>query len=146
MSYMVLIIYCNINMNIQELFKKIKYLGDSIPQELFVAFIIILVGFGSFGLGRISSDGVKRDGVKIVMPNINTGANTQTATLNMVTGESVAIYESGEVVASKSGSKYHFPWCSGAKRIKEENKIKFPSIKDARTAGYEPAKNCKGLR
>ena len=49
------------------------------------------------------------------------------------------------IVASKKGSKYHLEDCSGAKRIKEENKIWFNSEKEARKAGYEPAANCPGL-
>lgn len=48
-------------------------------------------------------------------------------------------------VASKNGTKYHLPTCPGAKRIKEENKIWFDSKAEAEQAGYEPAKNCKGI-
>lgn len=51
----------------------------------------------------------------------------------------------GLYVASKNGAKYHLPTCSGAKRIKEENKIWFNSKQEAEKAGYEPAKNCKGI-
>ncbi len=49
------------------------------------------------------------------------------------------------LVGSKNGSKYHYPWCSGAKRIKEENKIWFASAEEAKRAGYTPAVNCPGL-
>lgn len=49
------------------------------------------------------------------------------------------------VVASKTGEKYHFPWCSGAKRISTSSKIVFKDAAAARKAGYEPAANCKGL-
>jgi len=52
----------------------------------------------------------------------------------------------GKVVASRKGSKYHFPWCSGGKTIREENIIWFDSIKQAQNAGYTPAGNCKGLK
>lgn len=51
----------------------------------------------------------------------------------------------GLYVASKNGTKYHLPTCPGAKRIKEENKIWFDSKTEAEQAGYEPAKNCKGI-
>lgn len=55
--------------------------------------------------------------------------------------------EEGEVVVvgSVNGSKYHYPWCSGAKQIKEANIIEFKNVTEARLAGYEPAKNCPGL-
>ncbi len=48
------------------------------------------------------------------------------------------------VVASKaSGSKiYHHPWCSGAKRIKETNKLWFDNEEAAIQSGYTLAANC----
>lgn len=45
-------------------------------------------------------------------------------------------------VASVNGTKYHLSWCSGAQRIKEQNKITFSSRKEAEDAGYTPAANC----
>ena len=52
----------------------------------------------------------------------------------------------GTVVASKNGTKYYWPWCSGANRIKASNQVSFISIAAARAAGYTPASNCKGLQ
>ncbi len=51
----------------------------------------------------------------------------------------------GGYVASKNGTKYHFPWCGSAKQIKEENKIWFKTKAEAEAAGYTPASNCKGI-
>lgn len=51
----------------------------------------------------------------------------------------------GKYVASKSGTKYHLPTCSGTKRIKEENKVWFETKEQAVAAGYGPAANCPGL-
>lgn len=48
-------------------------------------------------------------------------------------------------VGSKNSTKYHLPWCSGAARIAEENKVWFESKEAAAAAGYTPAANCKGL-
>lgn len=53
--------------------------------------------------------------------------------------------EDKEIVASKNGDVYHYIWCSGAKRINEENKIYFSSKAEAEAAGYRPAQNCPGL-
>jgi hypothetical protein len=49
------------------------------------------------------------------------------------------------VVASRSATSklYHFTWCSGAKRIKEENKLWFTTEADAISAGYSLAANCQ---
>lgn len=49
----------------------------------------------------------------------------------------------GRVVASKSGSRYHYPWCAGASQIKEENKIWYASEDVAQQAGLTKAKNCQ---
>lgn len=71
---------------------------------------------------------------------------TSTSPLELQAGVGAALPQGGEVVASKSGTKYYFPWCGTAKRIKEENKVWFASRAEAEAAGYEPAANCKGLR
>lgn len=49
------------------------------------------------------------------------------------------------VVASKTSSskKYHHPWCSSANRIKEANRLWFPTAQAAQAAGYTLAANCK---
>ena len=49
------------------------------------------------------------------------------------------------IVASKSGTKVYFIWCSGVKRIKEENKVYFETIEIALDKGYEKAKKCPGM-
>lgn len=51
----------------------------------------------------------------------------------------------GEIVASRTGSAYYFPWCGGATKISVVNKVWFKDETAARAAGYTPAKNCKGL-
>lgn len=45
-------------------------------------------------------------------------------------------------VASKSGSKYHLPTCSSAKKIKTSNKTYFSSESKAENAGYNPCSIC----
>lgn len=53
--------------------------------------------------------------------------------------------QDGRYVASRSGTKYHLPTCSGAKTISEVNKVWFASKEEAEAAGYAPAANCKGI-
>jgi len=52
----------------------------------------------------------------------------------------------GMLVASKGGTKYHFPWCAGASQILEANKIWFNSYDEAVKAGYTAAANCPNLK
>jgi hypothetical protein len=49
------------------------------------------------------------------------------------------------IIASKTGKKYYASTCGGAKRIKPENTVTFPSREAAETRGYTPAANCSDL-
>ncbi len=118
--------------SIKEILEKIKRFYTDIQIEILFVIIIILVGFSAFGLGRISILDEHKENIKLLYNN------------NLDLKPSVNI--SGAVVASKSGKKYHYPWCSGSNRIKESNKIWFKSIQEAKRAGYMPAGNCKGLK
>lgn len=135
-------------MSIKEMALKIKGVGEK--REIFLSLLIILTTFGSFGLGRLSKIYDSRPEVKIrlgdgsEMTNEVSQASNLTAQKENLTAVGVAEV-SGKVVASKSGSKYHFPWCGGASQISEANKIWFDSAQAAEKAGYSKAANCKGL-
>ena len=111
---------------------QIKYYVENKEEVVFVI-VFILVTFIAFGLGRLSATAELREPLRILQAK---PAN--------VLGSPYVI--GGKVVASRSGSKYHAPWCSGASRIKEHNQIWFKDEQAARKAGYTPAKNCKGLK
>lgn len=122
-------------MNIAEFIEKCK------TREVYTAALIILVAFASFGLGRLSKLEESRVPIQIEYPVQAAAAVAAAAALPAPTTKA-----SGQVVASKSGTKYHFPWCGGAARISEANKVWFNSVEEARKAGYTPASNCKGLK
>ena len=117
--------------NIQESWQKIKNgLEDQLSEWGIIA-IVVLVGLSSFGLGRLSAlEGAKP---AVSIREAQTGAAAR------------ALPIGGLIVASRKGSTYHYPWCSGAGAIAEQNKVWFKSEEVARKAGYIPAKNCKGL-
>lgn len=118
---------------------------DFIGNKYFVPIIIVLVAVIAFSLGRISGLEEKREPVKIISSDGEVkGASTNNLP-QLENSENVSV-ASGVVVASKNGTKYHYPWCAGAKQISEKNKITFNSIEEARVAGYTPASNCKGLK
>jgi len=146
-------------MSIGENLKKIKNFfqeKESREKALTIA-IIFLVGTASFGLGRLSYLEDKKEPVKIeqipLEARVLSGVEQKSSEESLGSSGPLAsdnvpetLPAGGEVVASKNGGKYHFPWCSGAKRILEENKVYFNSTLEARTAGYTPAANCKGLK
>lgn len=124
-----------------ENFKKFLIRGKPYEKDLIIVIVIILVASISFGLGRLSK--IRENRVPITVENL--GASVETG-FRVAPATETQFQESGAVVASKNGSKYHYPWCAGAQQIKEENKIYFSSIEEARKAGYTPASNCKGLK
>ena len=162
-------------MNIPELLYEIKSLRDRLnTREIYTILLIIAVGAGSFGLGRLSKLDEGKSPIRIEQsitaqtasalssspPQVRRGADlpaeaparVQRAGGSAQAGGGVGGASSpspvggGQLVASKTGAKYHFPWCSGAQRISETNKVWFDSVEEARKAGYTPASNCKGLK
>ncbi|HEY4511663.1 MAG TPA: hypothetical protein VJH55_02370 [Candidatus Paceibacterota bacterium] len=160
-------------MSIREVPHKIKLFFNNpenpIMGELYIPLIIILVAFCSFGLGRLSTihntkppiilenNALETESANKPSPIVLGGETSKnqksspqtasTASLGSSAPKSAAATsESGSVVASKNGKKYHFPFCAGARTISPTNLITFASIEEARTAGYTPAANCKGLK
>jgi len=133
-------------MSIKEIIQKSKgFLSEN--RDVFISIIIILVAFASFGLGRLSKIEDTRVPVRIENMAASIVGTKGSAMVDSTQDEKSSISTQGEIyIGSKNGSKYHFPWCSGAQRIKESNKIQFPSKEEAEKAGYTPAANCKGLQ
>ena len=109
-------------------------------DTFFYTLVVLLVGVTSFGLGRSASftDSPVEEPASITMTEVTPVASSGLATATDAS-------RIGQFVASKNGSKYHFPWCPGAQQMKEENKIWFDSKEIAQAQGYAPAANCPGL-
>lgn len=126
-----------------------------LESRYFIAVCFVLLSFISFYLGRISGIKEKREPVKVINNTIQTDEvsrnvrdTNQTASVPIpnTPGQVLPSPENQIVVGSKNGTRYHYPWCPGAKQIAEKNLITFNSIEEARAKGYTPAANCKGLR
>ena len=134
-----------------EIIRKIK-LQAGTPEVVTIA-IIVLVGLASFGLGRLSALETLREPVHITgavgavrHPLFDISGQTAEESLSSNSPLPTSnLQPGGKIIGSKNGTKYHFPWCAGAQRIKEENKRWFDSVAAARASGYSPAANCKGL-
>lgn len=116
--------------SIREKTRKCKVQAETVLHSAFLPLLVILVGLSAFALGILSS-------------RENTSQEITQVALPLAAGTPIHI--GGLFVASKKGSTYNYPWCSGARAIAVENKIWFKSIEDAQQAGYRAAKNCKGL-
>ncbi len=108
---------------------------------IFIGFVLVTVI--AFGAGRLSAPEIFRNPILINEPNASTsislfGNVSQPAASAIGESGTKQTSEKGLFVASKSGKKYHWPWCSYAKNIKPENQIWFNSEAQAQAAGYSP--------
>lgn len=136
--------------------KKLK--SVILDDMVYMAFLIVLVGIGSFGLGRISvakpspqTPVLLQQGASLPISTDQTPAKAVSTfgptplvlTQPSETSKSADVVPStGAFVASKAGTKYHALTCPGAKTIKETNKIYFATTDEAEAAGYTRAANC----
>ena len=122
--------------------KSLAKILETINKNAFLIVLMLLVSFFSFQLGRISSPPGSGP-IKIQNAAIQEIFSSQnTASIDESRGEAGDLKIDFRVVVSKNGSRYHFLWCSGAKQIKEENKVYFNSEEEAVAAGYTLAANC----
>lgn len=119
--------------------------GGRIPSDLLVILILLLCCSAAFGFGVLAGKEMERgkDDKKLWIEELSKEGRVQPAAV--VAAPEPAVPSTGTYVASKSGIKYHLPSCSGAKRIKEENKVWFDTKEQAAAAGYTPASNCPGI-
>lgn len=127
--------------------------GIKMKDDLYITIIIILVGTASFGLGKISSFEKSKIPISVLKTKEYMYSTVLSAdqvnlgdTYNTNLGLKPEVPVSGVVVASKSGTKYYYPWCTGVSKIREENKVWFNTIEEARSAGLSPTSNCAGLK
>ena len=118
--------------------QKIKHFIDSdAGKDLLTVLIVILVGLGSFGLGRLSKNAqneglwVEYAGEEVnIISSLNEAQNGQKET-------------NGTFFASSKGSKYYSITCSAGKTIKQENRVYFNTREEAEGAGYELSSACR---
>jgi hypothetical protein len=118
-------------------------------DRYFYACLVICVGVGAFALGRISvTEGVVRPVVQYqkaqISPAVSGVVSSEDSKETTAAAPLTPLAE--EIVASKTGTRYHLPTCPGASQIKPENLVSFSSREAALAAGYTPAANCPGLK
>ncbi|MEK7160723.1 MAG: hypothetical protein AAB724_01715 [Patescibacteria group bacterium] len=114
--------------------------------DIAIAIGFILVALIAFGAGRLTAPEIVRNPIIIDEPNvsgsINIFGNVSQPAINEVgdplEASGALAGQEGLFLASKGGTKYHWPWCSYAKNIKLENQKWFNSETQAQTAGYSP--------
>lgn len=138
--------------------EKIKsFLESDRGKVILTVIIIVLVGTGSFELGRLSKGAHSSSGIKIEYPkgeqqqaqgSLDQSANALSATesLNNIAPKiptSNTTSSSKFFFASKRGHKYYPVGCSAGKSLKQENRIYFSTAAEAEKAGYALSSSCK---
>lgn len=120
--------------------EKIKYFIESDKgKDILTIIIVILVGLGSFGIGRLSKEN-SSSGIKITYPNQEATAIKAFDSVQSTTNTSQK--GSKGYFASKRGNKYYPIDCSSGKTIKEENRVYFNSSIEAEKGGYQLSSSC----
>lgn len=120
-------------------------------HDVLLVSAVALVGVAAFGLGRLSaSDRPTAVALCDTLPTHTTSTADLAAAAAPIAPsdtpkEQGTTSGAARYVASKNGTVYHLPWCTGAQRIKDANKVWFASKDEAEAAGYHPASNCKGI-
>lgn len=130
---------------------KLIYGVKSYQYHLFLTLCIGLISFVSYNLGKI--DALEKKPLKITESSVvksGLRANIYEVTSPREEGKQGTAAQKPSpkkldtrVVASKNSDKYHHTWCSGGKRIKEENQVWFNSAEEAEGRGYTLAGNCE---
>lgn len=119
------------------------FLESNVGKDILVILIIILVGLGSFELGRLSNKS-ESTGVKITYPEALEGQASSIQALSPIKSNTkTSSSQSGNFFASSKGNKYYSIGCSAGKTIKQENRIYFQTSDQAETAGYSLSTSCK---
>lgn len=141
----------------QSIVPKSLSLRKETAHALVISAILVLIGVGGFGLGRLTALGETPQGqVAIHAPEMTASlaeAVPPGAPLPAYAVTTSAVATSTELpaaapvahnfVASKNGTKYYLPTCSGAARIKVANQVWFANAEDAKAAGYALSDTCK---
>ena len=125
--------------------EKIKqFIESEKGKDILVVIIVILVGLGSFELGRLSKENGS-EGIKIEYGDQYQGTSQTANAISAVPDVGrLETNSSGKTFfASSRGSKYYSTSCSAGKTIKQENRVWFTTGEGAEKAGYALSSSCQ---
>lgn len=125
----------------KSILEQIRWFIRDNQSDIVLIIGIILISLISFGAGRLTSQSISKSKQIINTDQNETARNSPAALMDENKPQTSPV----QIVGNKNSKIYHYPWCSGAKNMKEENKIIFNSAEEAKNAGYIPAGNCPGL-
>ncbi len=124
--------------------EKIKqFIEGEKGKDILVVIIVILVGLGSFELGRLSKENGS-SGIKIEYSDqsLMRAGNQPASVISAAEYNSNRNSAGKNFFASSRGSKYYTISCSAGKTIKQENRLYFATAEEAERAGYTASSSC----
>ncbi len=125
-------------MILTDISEKIKGIPDISPNIFAILAIFLSLLGGYFTFSIIGREQERERNLRVISANF-----PQSRQPTAVEGGDVIV--KGNYVASRSGSFYYLPSCSGAKRIKEKNQVWFQTKEEAEVRGLKPSATCDGL-
>ena len=116
---------------IKELIKRVvEMLGE---RDIFIIFLFVLSVIISFNLGRYAENEDKKriEVTRSTLPIKTLEDFKKTDTSNISTTSSEKQTPERTIWGSRNGTKFYYAWCSGASRVKEENRIYYSSKEEA---------------
>src|SRR6185295_18364605 len=101
-------------MTIAELSDKCKAFLDQVPRDVLIVAVLLLASTLSFGLGYLAGQDAGQ-GSEITI--VQGAAASLPMSTSVPTPAGVGVPTNVGIVASKNGTKYYLPTCSGADRI-----------------------------
>jgi len=111
----------------------LKQLVKKNTVDIILMVTVILVALISFGIGYLIASQTENQSIIIQNPSNVYSASIEQSIQDEVEKQTAV---EGSFVGSANSNKYHWPDCSFAKRISEENQIWFSSEQEAQNTGY----------
>jgi len=105
----------------------IKHWAGNNESDIILTISIVLISLMIFGTGLLINSSKDKESIIIQNPS----ASVSSTIIN-----SDNSIKEGMFVGSSNSNKYHWPDCSFAKRIADENRVWFSSEQEAKDAGY----------
>ena len=112
-------------------------------KDIMTVIIVIMVGLGSFGLGRLSKN-APNPGLKIEYRDQSGNAigSVDTPQYKPQLNTASANTSGKNFFGSSRGTKYYSLGCSAGQNIKQENRVYFDTALEAEKAGYTLSTSC----
>ncbi len=115
-------------------------------KDILMIIIVILVGLGSFELGRLSkansSAGIQIEYPKQIETEPASAINAVESATSTPAKTKTSNSAGKNFFASNKGTKYYSLGCSAGKSLKQENRIYFATKEEAEKAGYTLSASC----